>query len=111
MQKVKPFRSQKLRESARGMSCTLRLPGCLNNPETVVLCHSPFLEHGKGKGRKADDHYACYGCAWCHDILDGRIQAGFSKDELRQYFYAAMAETREQWSLMNLHYPKEGEWT
>lgn len=61
-----------IRRSARGEACTLLLPGCPNDTETVVLCHSNRLADGKGMGLKAPDTKACYGCAYCHDVLDGR---------------------------------------
>lgn len=63
--------SQKLRDSARDESCTLRLIGCLNGNETVVLCHASGTGM-KGTGMKAPDHFAMYGCQNCHDIIDGR---------------------------------------
>ena len=63
----------KIRQSARGEECTLRLPYVCNfNPETTVWCHSNRLEDGKGMGLKARDEEGCYGCSDCHDVLDGR---------------------------------------
>jgi hypothetical protein len=67
---------QKLRDSARGEECTLRiLPYCNSNPETVVLCHLPS---GSGMGQKSPDWFAVYGCSACHDIIDYR----YPKDRL-----------------------------
>ena len=61
---------QKLRDSARGEECTLRIhPYCNGNPETVVLCHLPS---GSGMGQKSPDWFAVYGCSACHDIIDKR---------------------------------------
>lgn len=61
---------KKLRDSARGEECTLRIhPYCNGNPETVVLCHLPS---GSGMGQKSPDWFAVYGCSSCHDIIDGR---------------------------------------
>lgn len=61
----------KITESAKGEDCCLQIhPYCNGNPETVVLCHLPSL--GKGIARKSLDHWACYGCSACHDILDQR---------------------------------------
>ena len=60
----------KIQESARGEDCTLRVPGvCSRDPSTVVLCHAPYP--GRFGSRK-DDWWAAYGCADCHDALDGR---------------------------------------
>jgi hypothetical protein len=63
-----------IRKSAKNQDCTLRIPGVCNyNPETTVLCHSPFLESGRGMGLKAPDDEACFGCSACHDVLDRRV--------------------------------------
>ncbi len=71
LQKSKPIRSQKLRDSARGEECTLQFPViCNGNPETTVLCHLPDESHGMG--RKSDDISVAYGCSACHDMIDGR---------------------------------------
>lgn len=40
--------SKKLRDSARGQDCALRLPGCRHNPEYTVLCHLPVGMRGVG---------------------------------------------------------------
>lgn len=62
-----------IRKAARGQDCTLRIPGVCNwNPETTVLCHSPYLDSGRGMGLKAPDTEACFGCDACHSILDRR---------------------------------------
>jgi len=64
---------QKLRDSARGEDCTLRIhPYCNENPETVVLCHLPS---GSGMGQKSPDWFAVYACSGCHDIIDYRNPA------------------------------------
>lgn len=60
----------KLRKSARGKDCTLRLDGCNFNPETTVLCHLPSAS--RGIGLKSPDWWAVYACAACHDRIDGR---------------------------------------
>ena len=59
------------RRSAKGQVCTINLPGCTQDRETVVLCHLRWLGGG-GLGIKPPDSEAAYGCAHCHDILDGR---------------------------------------
>lgn len=59
----------KLRQSARGKDCEIRIPRiCNGNPETVVLCHLP----GGGMGTKSEDIHGAYGCSDCHDFVDGR---------------------------------------
>jgi len=68
-------RSEKLRKSARGQPCSLRIasfiPGhsCASD-ETTVLAHLPV--NGKGTGTKVSDLGAVYACAHCHDLLDRR---------------------------------------
>lgn len=85
-----------IRRSARGEECTIRLPGVCNfNPETTVLCHSNLLEDGKGKGIKAPDHKAAYGCSACHDVVDGRAPrpADMSRELMLSLFSEAVAHT------------------
>lgn len=63
--------SQRLRDSARGEDCTLRLPGVCNfQPETTVLAHVPCGQ--RGIGMKGPDQISAYTCSACHDALDGR---------------------------------------
>jgi len=65
----------KIRQSAKGETCTFNLPGvCNHNPETTVLCHAPHP--GKGMGIKGPDTWAAYGCSSCHDEMDGRTWNG-----------------------------------
>jgi hypothetical protein len=69
------YRNKKLRESAQGKDCQLRIPGvCNGNPETVVWCHLNGQEYGKGMGHKAHDLFGFYGCSACHDVYDGRAR-------------------------------------
>jgi len=90
--KRKPYRNKKITKSARGETCTLRLPGCDGGGETTVWAHSNYSEDGKGKGVKADDIFGCYACDNCHGILDGRKVSfmTISGDELRDQFHRAM---------------------
>lgn len=67
--------SKKLRDSARGESCSLRIPGiCNGNRETTVLAH--LNSNRKGTGNKSPDIFAVYACSSCHDWLDGRVIQG-----------------------------------
>ena len=62
----------KIRKSAKGEACTLRIPGvCNGNPETVVLCHAPYPGRG---GMRNHDWWAAYGCSDCHDYIDARTK-------------------------------------
>lgn len=60
----------KLRQSARGEECTVRLSCCNSNPETTVLAHAPSDDHGMAL--KSPDWWAAYACSSCHDALDHR---------------------------------------
>lgn len=64
-----PYRSQKVRNSAKGKPCTLAFPGiCRGGTETTVLAH--IRDRHKGMGIKASDHSAVYACFHCHAYLD-----------------------------------------
>ena len=66
------MKTTKLRQSAKGQTCTFRIPGvCNNDPATVCLCHAPHPEKGMGFKSKTD-WWAAYGCSSCHDEMDGR---------------------------------------
>ena len=86
----------KITQSARGQSCTLRFPGCKNERDTVVWCHSPFIEDGRGWGLKSPDVLGVTGCVHCHDILDRRkrldtdIQGTEYTKMLMEYFHRGL---------------------
>tara|TARA_B100000949_G_scaffold34283_1_gene27870 strand:- start:84 stop:443 length:360 start_codon:yes stop_codon:yes gene_type:complete len=59
------------RQNARGRQCTLMLPCCNGDPQTVVLCHLRIFG-AAGQGEKPDDWFAVFACSACHDALDRR---------------------------------------
>lgn len=64
----------KLRESARGQDCHLRLPGiCNHDPETTVLAH---IRRGfiSGTALKPVDSAGVFACDACHSAIDGRVK-------------------------------------
>ena len=82
----------KLRRSARGQDCTLRLDGCNFNPETTVLAHIR-INRFCGFGLKPPDYMGVFACSNCHDIIDGRVKSDDTyKDILR-----AQNETLKYW--------------
>ena len=82
----------KLRKSARGQNCTLRLEGCNHNPETTVLAHIR-INRFCGFGLKPPDYMGVFACSNCHDIIDGRVKSDDTyKDILR-----AQNETLKYW--------------
>ena len=61
----------KIRKSAKGQDCTVRIPGICNfMPETTVLAHI----NGGGMGTKHSDIEAAYCCSSCHDVIDSRAK-------------------------------------
>lgn len=82
----------KIRKSARGQECLVRVPGLCNaNPQTVILAHVP----GGGIGAKAPDIHGAYACSACHDAIDGRIQTEFSRETLRLWHLEGVLRTQE----------------
>ncbi len=89
-------RSKKLRESARGRECTLRIPGhCNHDASTSVLAHAPF--GGRGIGVKASDAHAVIACAGCHDALDRRALLKVPEWELYECLIRGLGETQAVW--------------
>lgn len=84
--------SSKIRQSARGEDCTLRLGGC-SSVETVVLAH---IGKRRGMGIKCGDNMSAYSCSNCHDKIDGRTPSGFSREELAVEKLRALEETQEK---------------
>lgn len=84
--------SKKIRNSARGQECQVRMPGvCNRNNETVILAH---VGKGAGMGQKCDDIHATYACSACHDVIDGRVRIGDPRIN-RLYAYEAMVRTQK----------------
>ena len=62
----------KIRQSAKGEQCQIRLPGvCNHNPETTVFCH---YRMNTGIGQKPSDLFGAYGCDACHSEVDRRTR-------------------------------------
>lgn len=60
--------SKKIRASARGEDCSLRVSPNCGNVETTVFAH--FNSQFRGTGLKSPDLFGCYACAACHTMLD-----------------------------------------
>lgn len=77
-----PAVSKRVRDSARGETCSLRFPCCNHDPETTVLAHLRYFGWA-GIAQKPHDFLAVYACANCHDCLDGRGRDGlFGFDDI-----------------------------
>ena len=85
----------KIRKSARGQQCQIRLIGiCNHNPETVVLAH--YRMAGTcGTGMKPSDIQAAYACSRCHDVVDGRLKTDLSRDEIQTAFAEGVMRTQQ----------------
>ena len=90
----------KLRESARGQECQVRIPDSCNfDPKTTVLAH---LNSG-GIGQKASDLHGAFCCSSCHDVLDGRVAATRkSQLEIKFYHLEGVIRTQKLWLEMGL---------
>jgi hypothetical protein len=80
-QKQPPLVSPVLRNSARGETCTLRLPGCNENEANVFLCHLRFFGWA-GIAQKPHDFLAVFACQHCHDIVDRRAGGAWGFEEI-----------------------------
>lgn len=91
--KPEPYRDRALLDMARGRPCLF--PGAVHaGPETTVAAHSNHMEHGKARGRKADDCYSAWACATCHTWYD---QGSADRYEKRRAFDEALASQRMEW--------------
>lgn len=62
-------RSDLIMAAARGMPCSLRLPGiCNHDNSTTVTAHLPGI--GKSMGSKVSDLHSAYACFACHTAID-----------------------------------------
>jgi hypothetical protein len=73
--------SKKLRDSAKGQDCTLRLSCCNHDPEATVLCHIRAFGWA-GISEKPDDFLSLYACSACHDAFDRRGLAEWGWDDV-----------------------------
>lgn len=83
MKKSRP-KTTKIRQSARGMPCMVRLPGCDGGGETTVLAHYRMSGYC-GTAIKPDDFvFGAFACRVCHDYADFRLKLdGMTRDEIR----------------------------
>ena len=96
--KHKPVVSEKLRQSAKGQECQIRLPGICNfNTETTVLAHL----NGGGIGIKKDDWQAAFACSACHDEIDRRTRY-MDADTVELEHRRGVERTQTHWLEMGL---------
>lgn len=82
--KDSPVRSEKLRQSANGEACLVRLHGCPSDPAMTIWSHYRGGAGGKGGGIKATDIAGAYACTYCDAVYDGQRPRpdGMTKDEV-----------------------------
>lgn len=92
--KAPPGARSKIRQSAKGEQCLVRIPGiCNGNPESVVLAHL----NGGGAGTKKPDYQGAYACFDCHNWLDGGyVQHGATRAERDLCHLEAIIRTQEK---------------
>lgn len=91
--------SSKLRKSARGQPCQIRIPDhCNHDRDTVVLCHLP----GGGMGLKQNDLFAAFGCMNCHMIVDSAIPTHWPRDTILGWHKDGVFRTQQIWLDMGL---------
>lgn len=62
----------RIRESARGEECLVRIPGCPGRPDMTIWSHYRGSAGGKGMGLKSKDHCGAYACTYCDAVYDGQ---------------------------------------
>lgn len=64
---------QRIRDSARGEECTVRIVGaCTHDPAHTIWSHAPLQAAGKGRGWKSIDLAGAYCCTACDAVIDGQ---------------------------------------
>jgi len=82
----------KIRKSAKGQACQVRLPGICNfDPATTIPAH----RNGYGVGGKQPDLMIAHCCSACHAVVDGHVKSDLSNDTIKIYFYEGVFRTQE----------------
>ena len=91
--KNRPFRSSKLKMSAKDQMCSMNVVDVCNyDPSTTVLAH--INTELAGMGSKVDDFSACFCCSDCHVWLD---QNKGSEEDMLFYTRRALVRTWKFW--------------
>lgn len=87
------LKSKKLRDSAKGQSCQIRIPGsCKDDIETTVLAHL----NGGGMGIKKSDFQASFCCFACHQVVDG-AKNKYSRELVELWHRQGVERTQNWW--------------
>jgi len=83
----------KITKSAKGESCTVRIPGeCSGQNDQTVFAH----KNGAGMAYKSLPIHGCYACHPCHLWLDGGYVRTHTRYERDAEHARAMLETQER---------------
>ena len=86
-------RSNKIKKSARGEECQVRLPSICNfNPETTIPAH---VGSNGGMGSKVSDIHIAYCCSSCHDEIDGKTLIMKNREQVELYSWHGVQRTQE----------------
>lgn len=87
-------KTSKIRKSAQGEPCLVRVPGvCNGDSATTVLAHI----NGAGVGCKHSDHKAAFACSACHEWVDGGyIQQGYTRDTRDLWHLEGVLRTQDR---------------
>lgn len=84
----------KIRESANGVECQVRLPGICNfDKATTVWAHGNGSAAGKGMWMKSHDLLGSYACSACHDVYDRRRPTDTPRVEVELAFWEGHARS------------------
>ena len=78
-----------LRKLAQGKPCMIRLPGCngggfdIDGNSKSCLCHYRLAGYVGGAQKPDDFAFGAWGCAPCHDLVDGRTKSDHDRQTLR----------------------------
>jgi hypothetical protein len=87
----------RLRASARGRDCTIRLEGVCNfDPETTVLAHYRMVGYS-GAGYKPPDFMAAFACSACHDAVDRRRFLDLEREHVALAHLRGVLRTQAYW--------------
>ena len=71
--KIQAPHDQRIRDSAKGEACTVRIIGaCTHDPAHTIWSHAPLQAAGKGRGWKSIDIAGAYSCGACDAVIDGQ---------------------------------------
>lgn len=79
-----------LRKLAEGEPCDLRAPGVCNfRTDTTVLAH---IKRGHCGSIKPSDLAAIRACFNCHDLIDGRRDFGYTREQVDAMLCRALVQ-------------------